>query len=68
MTNQSEDKRALIRAKVEKFVSEAYWYEGEKNIVVEITDKIITSLNSQDVFIAKHGFYSDLMEPLIGEK
>ena len=30
-------------------------------------DKILKYLHSQDVYIAKHGFYSDLMEPLIDE-
>lgn len=30
-------------------------------------ENILKYLHSQGVFIAKHGFYSDLMEPLIEE-
>ena len=38
-----------IREGVEKFVSKAYWYEGEKNIVVDITAKIFSYLKSEGV-------------------
>ena len=31
----------------------------------KLVDVCLHRLHSQDVFIAKHGFYSDLMEPLI---
>ena len=34
----------------------------------EASRQILAYLHSQGVFIAKHGFYSDLMEPLIEEE
>ena len=46
MTKQEE-----IRSGIEKFVSEAYWYEGEKNIVTDITKQLISYLHSQGVVI-----------------
>jgi len=30
-----------LREAVEKLVSKAYWYDGQKNIVVDITKKIL---------------------------
>jgi len=36
-----------------------------RGMILAITDIVLEYESSQDVFIAKHGFYSDLMEPLI---
>ena len=43
--------REEIREGIEKFVSEAYWYEGEKNMVVDITSRLVNYLHSQGVVI-----------------
>ena len=68
-------KQEKIRRRVEKFVSKAYWYEGKKNVVVSITNEILSYLHSQDVVIrtdelpviTKKGWYH-LVEPLIEDK
>jgi len=44
MTKQQE-----IKEGIEKFVSEAYWYEGEKNIVADITDRLVRYLHDNGV-------------------
>ena len=46
MTKQEE-----IREGVEKFVSEAYWYEGKKNVVESITNELLQYLHSQGVVL-----------------
>ncbi len=42
-------KRYTIREGIEKFVSEAYWYEGHENKVVDITARLVNYLHSQGV-------------------
>lgn len=46
MTKQEE-----IREGMEKLVSEAYWYEGKRNIVVDIAKKMLLYLHSQGVVL-----------------
>ena len=47
-------KQQKISDGVEKFVSEAYWYEGKKNIVVDITKKILVYLASEGAVLRVH--------------
>jgi len=40
---------------------------ASRGLILAITDIVMEYEDSQEVFIAKHGFYSDLMESLVEE-
>jgi len=44
-------KQEEIRELIEKYISLAYWYEGEKNIVESLTKGLIKKLDKKDLVI-----------------
>ena len=44
-------KQEEIERLVEKYISLAYWYEGEKNLVPSLTKGLLRRLNSLDVVV-----------------
>jgi len=57
-----------IQDGVEKLVSKAYWYEGEKNIVVDITKEILSYLHSQGIRLPDGSSLVEVKEALYGHK
>ena len=61
-------KQEEIRKEIEKFVSEAYWYEGHENKVVDITARLVNYLASQGVVLKVDKEWPHLMPEVPNSK
>ena len=59
MSKQEDIREGLLKIATDSDSVNRTWYEQ--------VDKILEYLSSQGVVITRHGFFSDLMEPLVSD-